>query len=325
MKHNPKILLIVLSLFVFTQLVGLYVVNYYSPTVVVDNYQQNVTSPNQLPFGLEPPPVNNQVNIWITLLYILPAFAIAIVIFFVLSRLKAEIILKGWFFLVMTIALSVSLISFIPGFQYAWIVALAIAAPLIFLRIYKKNIILHNITETLIYPGIAAIFVALLSTPENPNRGVYSMIALLIIISFYDMWAVWHSGIMQKMAKFQINKLRIFGGFFVPYVSKKMRDKIKKMKKTKKGREKKIRINFALLGGGDVVFPMIMSGVVLRRFGFAGIFGINLPAASLLIILGAVLGLSGLLIFGKKKPYPAMPFISLGVFAALGACYLIFG
>jgi hypothetical protein len=35
---------------------------------------------------------------------------------------------------------------------------------------------------------------------------------------------------MQKMAKYQIQKLNIFSGFFVPYASKKVKDKIKFLK-----------------------------------------------------------------------------------------------
>ncbi len=329
MKHNLKITLLLLSMFILTQFIGLYVVDHYSPIKVVNGVQENVTSPNHLPLGLEPPPENNQMNAWQTLLYIIPAFVIAILIFFFLPKIKSEIFMKLWFSFVIIVALFVSTLSFVPIAKYAWIIALAISLPLAFFKIIKRNIVIHNITEMLIYPGIAAIFVALLSSPENPSRGIYSVMALLILISVYDMWAVWHSGIMQKMAKYQINKLRIFGGFLIPYLSKQARAKIKKMKKLKRSargdKSKKIKVNFAILGGGDIVFPAITAGVVLRKFGFSSFLGIQLPLASLLVILGAVLGLGFLLFFGKKKPYPAMPFLSAGIFVALGACYLIWG
>jgi presenilin-like A22 family membrane protease len=312
-------------MFLLTQFIGIYVVNYYSPTKTVNSVQQNVTSPNELPFGLEPPPMNQQVNVWMILLYMLPAFVIAIGLFFLLTKLKAEIILKGWFFLVVIIALAITLMSFLPEWSYMWIIAVAVAATLAFFKIYKRNFIVHNLTELLIYPGIAAVFVSLLSSPENPNRGVFAAIALLILISFYDMWAVWRSKIMQKMAKYQIDTLKIFSGFFIPYASKSVREKMKKMKKDKKNKGKKVKVNIAILGGGDVVFPIITSGVVLRRFGFTEVLGIQLPLASLLIIAGAALGLGLLFAFSeKKKFYPAMPFISAGIFVAMGLCYLIF-
>jgi len=65
----------------------------------------------------------------------------------------------------------------------------------------------------------------------------------------------------------------------------------------------------AILGGGDVVFPIITAGVMLVNFGFW-------PA--LFVILGATLGLSYLLFFASpKKFYPAMPFITLGIFLGM--------
>ncbi len=312
-------------MFIVTQLIGLYVINYYSPTKVVNNVQQNVSVPNQLPYGLEPPPIQQESDFWTTYFpSILFAFVVAILLFFILTRFRAEIVLKIWFFVVVIIALSTSIITFLPSSTLTFIfISLAIAIPLAFFKIFRQNFLIHNLTELLVYPGIAAVFVALLSSPENANRGIYAIVALLILISLYDIWAVWHSGIMLKMAKYQINKLKIFGGFFIPSISKQMRDKIKNMRKTKQN--KKIKVNIAILGGGDVVFPIIAAGVVLRRFGFTNFLGLQLPLASLIIILGATLGLCYLLFFGKKKKsYPAMPFISAGIFVALGVSYLLF-
>lgn len=327
MKHNWKITILLLSMFILTQLIGLYVINHYSPVKVVDNIQQNISAPNQLPFGLQPPPQIQQStgDFWTTYFpSIIFAFIIAISLFFVLTKFKAEFVLKAWFFIVVIIALSVSLLSFLPSAFIFIIIALAISIPLAFFKIYRQNFLIHNITELFIYPGIAAIFVALLTSPENPNRGIYAVVALLVLISVYDMWAVWHSKVMQKMAKYQINQLKIFSGFLIPYMSKRMRLKLKKMKKAGKGK-KKIKVNIALLGGGDTVFPLIAAGAVLMKFGFTSVFGLEIPLASLLITLGATLGLGLLFLFSeKKKFYPAMPFISAGVFVALGLCYLIF-
>jgi presenilin-like A22 family membrane protease len=93
---------------------------------------------------------------------------------------------------------------------------------LAFWKVFGKNFLVHNITELLIYPGIAAVFVQILN--------FYTVFVLLILISIYDMWAVWHSGIMQKMAKYQMNELKVFSGFLVPYLTKVQREKIKLMK-----------------------------------------------------------------------------------------------
>lgn len=248
MKYKWKITILLLSMFIITQIIGLYVVNHYSPVKVVDNIEQNTSAP-QLPFGLEPPPIPAQVNFWTTYFpSIIFAFIIAISLFFILTKFKAEFIIRAWFFIVVVIALSVSLISFLPSSLIFMIISLAVAITLAFFKIYKQNFLIHNLTELFIYPGIAAIFIALLSSPGSPDQGVYAVVVLLILISLYDMWAVWHSGVMQKMAKYQINTLKIFGGFFVPYISKRLKLKLKKIKTDK--RDKKIRVNIALLGGG---------------------------------------------------------------------------
>jgi presenilin-like A22 family membrane protease len=184
--------------------------------------------------------------------------------------------------------------------------ALIIALPLAFIKIYRREFIVHNLTELFIYPGIAAVFVPILN--------VSTTIAFLILISVYDMWAVWHSGIMQKMAKYQIDKLNIFSGFFIPYLSKKAKTKIKKMKKSEL-KKKKIKVNIAILGGGDVIFPIIAAGVMLKTLGFM---------SALLVIAGATLGVSYLFFFSeKKKFYPAMPFITVGIFIGMFVSWLI--
>jgi len=308
MKHNIKITAILLAMFLVTQLIGLYVVNFYSPIKVVKTetgviIPVNVSAP-QLPYGMETPEFQNQSDFYDIFPSIIIAFIVAIFLLFILTRFKAEFILRLWFFAVVAIALGIAFTSFLPQLKYATFLALIIALPLAFIKVYRPNFYVHNFTELLIYPGIAAVFVPILN--------LWTIIILLILISAYDMWAVWHSGIMQKMAKYQINQLKIFSGFFVPYVSEKLKLKMQAMKK--KGL-KKIKVNVAILGGGDVVFPIIASGVILKTFGWV-------PA--LFVVAGASLGLALLFFFAeKKKFYPAMPFITAGIFIGMALGYLL--
>ena len=322
MKHNVKITIILLAMFVVTQFIGIYIMNFYSPVRISDGIQTNVSAP-ELPFGLETPELKEKSEFNYAFISVIIAFMIAISLLLFLSRLNAEFFLRLWFFLVIIISLVISFnvlsyeiglsskINFLSyNFPISWIIALAISLPLAYVKIYKRNFLVHNFTELLIYPGIAAVFVPILN--------IYTIVLLLILISVYDAWAVWHSGIMQKMAKYQINQLNIFSGFFVPYVSKKVKMQMMKLKESNnsKLKDKKIKVNIAILGGGDVVFPIITSGVVLKTLGF-------LPA--LLVILGATLGLSYLFFFAeKRKFYPAMPFITVGIFLGIAASYLLF-
>lgn len=315
MKHNLKITLILLVMFFMTQFIGLVVLKADIFHIEKEVNGTVITVANPQLSWIQPPEVETQRQSFSMLASLIIAFIIAISLLFFLTKFKVEFFLKIWFLIVVVIALFLSIYAFekIAPFMinpyWAIIIPLLIAVPLAFMKIYGRNFLLHNITELFIYPGIAAVFVPILN--------IRTIVALLIIISVYDMWAVWHSGIMQKMAKYQINKLKVFSGFFVPYISKKVRMQIKKMKKSEL-KKKKIKVNVAILGGGDIIFPIIAAGVMMKTFPETII-----PA--LFVIAGAGLGLSYLFFFAKKKKfYPAMPYISAGIFLGMGISYLIF-
>lgn len=288
MKHKAQITLLILGMFLIAQFIGLYVVNYY------------LMPGHEIPLGLGYSGSDIEGGTAGIIVSIVFGVIIAISLFLLLTKIRADFFLRLWFFLVIVIALIIALNSIIPYFQYSLLLSGIIALAMGFFKVYKRSLLIHNAAELLVYPGIAAIFVPILS--------FWSIIILLVIISIYDMWAVWHSGIMQKMAKYQINKLKTFSGFFVPYISKKVRLQIRSMTKAQL-KKKKIKINVAILGGGDVVFPIITSGVMLASLGLY---------YALFTIGGAALGLSYILLFSKKKKfYPAMPFITAGIFAGL--------
>ncbi len=293
-------------MFFATQMIGLAVVHSYTPVVKqveINGTLQNVTI-NPLPYGMEPPQIEKQAS----LISIIIAFTIAILFVFLLTKLKAALFMRLWFFAVIAIVLGITMNALLSKFiPYSSLISFLIALPLSFFKIFKRNMYVHNITELLVYPGIAVVFVPLLS--------VWTIILLLILISAYDIWAVWHSGFMQKMAKFQINELKLFAGFFVPYLSKKQRQQIKEAKmKNVKGKLKSMKVNIAILGGGDVVFPIITAGIILRTMGF-------IPA--LIVSICATIALGTLFVYAKKKKfYPAMPFITAGLFVGIALAYL---
>ncbi|HLF53632.1 MAG TPA: presenilin family intramembrane aspartyl protease [Candidatus Nanoarchaeia archaeon] len=295
MKHSLKIIAILISMFFVTQLIGLFVVNAYA------------SNNDAVPFGLSPP---EDVNPTTSLASISFAIVFAVLLMFLLMKFRTEWLLRLWFFLVITLALGITINALFLSINLtsASIISLIIALPLAFLKVFRRGILVHNLTELLIYPGIAVIFVPLLN--------LWTVIMLLILISLYDMYAVWQSGFMQKMAKYQIQTLKIFSGFFIPYLGKKERDMLNKAKSSKGGiSNKKIKVNLAILGGGDVVFPIILAGVVLRQFGLF---------SALIVSICATLALAGLFYISKKgKFYPAMPFISAGCFIGLGIISLL--
>ncbi len=290
-------------MFLITQFIGLYVVDYYkAETIQVFNETTNQTinkTISNLPSFFQTPTASTNLDFVSFLVQLIIAFIIAISIVLLLAKFKLKFVMRAWFFAVTFLALYLSIQAFLGRFNIIYLIPVAIALPFAFLKVYRPNIIIHNFTELLIYPGIAAVFVPILN--------FWTMMLLLVVISLYDIWAVWHSGVMQKMAKYYMNELKVFGGFMIPYMNKKQKLQFKKAK-TKKAK-KKLKISLGILGGGDVVFPIITAGVISFTFNFQ---------AALFVIFGAFLGLT-LLLFNsqKKKFYPAMPFITAGIFAGL--------
>jgi presenilin-like A22 family membrane protease len=299
-------------MFLVTQLIGLFVVSSYSNGL-------------ELPFGMEPPAEIEQASLAGGLGSIVSAFVIAVLLFFLLMKINAQIFIRLWYFSVIVLALGLSLYVIFFSFGVdVQLIALAIAFPLAFLKVFKRNLYVHNLTELLIYPGIAAVFISFLNNVFGTSV-ILAMVILLFIISVYDMWAVWHSGFMQKMAEFQMNNLKFFTGFFVPYADKKNKAKIKLLKDKYKGddvklekgfKTEKVKVNLAILGGGDIIFPIITAGVFYEAFGLL---------SGLLIAGLSTVALAGLFIMAKKgKYYPAMPFITAGLYLGMGLSWLLF-
>lgn len=304
MKHSLKIILLLLGMFFITQLIGLAVIYQYAPhmeqVIDAEGTLTNKTVYN-LPYGTEPP---EEVSPKDALISMVIAMALAVGLMLFLMRYRVVFFFRAWFFVVVTFALGVSINAFIQKIPYSSLIALVIAIPLAALRLFKRNIVVHNLTELLVYPGIAAIIVPILS--------VRTVALFLVVISLYDMYAVWHAGFMQKMAHYQIKTLKFFTGFFIPYLDKKERALLKKSSKM---RQKKVKVNIAILGGGDVALPIIVAGVVLYQMGLV---------QALIVSLGATIALAWLFYISKKgKFYPAMPFISLGCFVALAIAFLL--
>lgn len=307
MKHTLKITAILIIMFILTQLIGLYVINFYTTDGIT------------LPYGFDSQVSENTINQgWEFFISTLFSFVIAIFLIILLMKIKFLWFIRAWFFVVIALALGVtlSIITIKLNLIYPTLFALLIGIALAYIKVFRRNILVHNATELLIYPGIAAIFATILN--------LKAIIALLIIISIYDIWAVWHSGIMQKMAKFQMNSVGVFGGFLIPYASKKIKDKIKLLKLKYKNNIPKnvaikhnLKISVAILGGGDIIFPIIAAGIFFKTFH-------NLYAA-LTVTLFAALALLYLFVFAKKrKYYPAMPYLTTGIFLGMIIGWLVF-
>ncbi|MAG20154.1 hypothetical protein CL618_01845 [archaeon] len=251
MKHNVIVTLIIIGLFLGAQVMGLVILNKYDG--------------KELPFNLQRPEFKEKASSVSLLISVLIITALA----FLLIKFQARKLWMVWFFLSVFFTLMIAFSVFFNEY-----VALGLAFVLALLKTVKNNVYLHNFTELFIYGGLVAVFAPVLS--------VSTVFILLILISIYDMIAVWKTKHMVKLAKFQ-TKMKVFAGLLVPY-GKKM----------------------AILGGGDIGFTLLFAGVVLLSTGWID---------ALIIVLSVSIAL-GLLLFLSKKDrfYPAMPYLTVGCF-----------
>ncbi len=305
MKHNLKITLLLLLIFIASQVTGLFLISRdaeIGKEITPENKTIIVVRHNATAIGERP-----NVQGYSSLLYIMGAVAIGTLLILMIIKFNKTMIWRGWFFLAVFLTISISLGVLFRNKYIIWGAALLLA----FLKTSRfTNIFIHNITEILIYSGIAVLIVPLFS--------VFWAFVLLLVISVYDMFAVWKSKHMVKMAKFQFEN-SIFPGLMIPYSKNRIRKFNSRAKKTtavsKDKAEKviKAKTNIAILGGGDIAFPLIFSGAVMENLITNGLTKSIAFSQTLIITFTTALALFLLFIYSKKKHYyPAMPFVTLG-------------
>lgn len=294
MKHTLKVTFLLISIFLITQVTGLAIIGKY---VHVEERIDPTTSlpvkeiiAEDLPYSLERPQIEQSSSyIWI-----ISAILIGTAILLVLIKFKRIMLWKLWFFLAVFFTMAIAFSAFIQQN-----IAALLAFILAIMKVYKPTPIIQNFTEVFIYGGLAAIFV--------PVINIFAAFMLLILISIYDIIAVRRTKHMVTLAKFQA-KTNVFAGLFVPYNKGAASPQAKGILHDKeKGR-------IAVLGGGDIGFPLLFAGVVLKDLMLESAFPVGF-LKTMIVPIFATIALSYLLVKGEKdKFYPAMPYISAGCF-----------
>lgn len=311
MKHSLRIIIWMVIFFLISQITGLLVVSKYLSVQEVtkidlatnETYIINETVALQLPNDIERPQFDNSFE-FIT--YIIIAILITTILFLFLIKFKTTFLWKFWFFIAVFLCLTISLAAFMPN-----IIATILGLFFALWKIFKPNVIIHNITELFIYGGLAALLVPIKIV------NVPTIIIVLLIISVYDAYSVWKSKHMVKMAQFQA-KSKVFAGLLIPY----KKDKIESTA-PKKGKVMFKGVKTAILGGGDVAFPLLFSGAVLKSLLITGSFGIIFLKT---LIVPAVTTIALFLLFIKGREdrfYPALPFLTAGCLVGYGVLLLV--
>ncbi|MBU0980486.1 MAG: hypothetical protein KJ709_06780 [Nanoarchaeota archaeon] len=287
MKHTVPVTAMLVFLFLVAQGIGLLVLQSYVDIEASEETGRTVYE--DAPFDIERPPLEESSSY----LFMLGAILVGTLLILLIIRFKKIRLWKVWFFMSVALCLTMAFGAFMTD-----LIALTLGIFLALWKVLKPNTYIHNLTELFIYAGLAAVFV--------PLMNLKSAFMLLVIISLYDMYAVWKSKHMISMAKFQ-SAAKVFAGLYLQYDKKGL---ITKAVPAKKGR----KMRNAILGGGDIGFPLIFAGVVMKTAGWW----------AFLVSIGAALALTWLFWQGKKdKFYPAMPFITAGCLLGLAAVWLI--
>lgn len=333
MKHTLKVTYFLMLIFITAQIIGLFLVSQtIYPSIdetgaIMQDDSGNIIVEHDID---SEPPFETQGN----LMYLVAMILIGTGLVLLLNKFKLFGVWKTWFYIAIFGALFLALKRVMPE-----VPAIVISLVLAYFKLFKPNLWIHNITELFIYGGIATILYRWFTVP--------AAIIMLIIISVYDMIAVWKLKHMITLATAQAEQ-KMFAGILIPYKNPEYKEKKSKQKETKLVNEVKTKtskketvaslniplpkditasekVRSAILGGGDIAFPLvfaaaIMNDMILKQGPFLDELSFivakqNAFFVSLIIPLFAAVALFLLFIKSKKgKFYPAMPYISVGCF-----------
>lgn len=335
MKHTLKVTYFLMLIFITAQIIGLFLVSetiYLSideSGAIIQDESGNIIVEHDID---SEPPFETQGN----LLYLVVMIFVGTGLVLLLNKFKLFGVWKTWFYIAIFGALYLALKRVMPD-----IPAIVISLVLAYFKLFKPNLLIHNITELFIYGGIATILYRWFTVP--------AAIIMLIIISVYDMIAVWKLKHMITLATAQAEQ-KMFAGILIPYKNPEYKEKTSKQEKTKKEtksvNELKTKVSkkdaianlniplpkditstdkvkSAILGGGDIAFPLvfaaaIMNDMIIKQGPFLDEISFivakqNAFFVSLFIPLFAAVALFLLFVKSKKgKFYPAMPYITVG-------------
>lgn len=223
--------------------------------------------------------------------------ALIFVSVFILLLYKFEwfSVVKGWFVL----AVFLSMLLFYDAFAPLWIAATAaLASTLLYRR--SQDMILRNSVLAVAFAGAGAYLGLFL--------GFVPVLVVLVLVAVYDAVAVFYTEHMVDLAE-----SGVASGTFMGFSLTKNKGTEKEIVDKAGAQEWTESVN--VLGGGDVVIPLLFAVAVMRRFG---------PTAAFFSVIGAALALYLLFRFMTgEQAYPAIPVVASGSFAGFFTWVLI--
>lgn len=234
------------------------------------------------------------------LVYFFAAVAVLGLVLYLVRHSVLKIALKIW----LTFILGWGVFTFV-SFSLALPLAVLISLAVGLAWLFFPKIWLHDLLLSLAAASVASVLGFLFSP--------WTVISIMLVISVYDILAV-RFGFMVWMVK-RMSAFEAFPAFFIPGRPTGWTRTIKKAGSEKfegkpEGKE------FAILGGGDVIFPLLLGVSVFSVYRTTGF--VVVEAFSLLGLISAFWIER---IFLKGKPMAALPPISLASLVGLLIVY----
>ncbi|MBI4304433.1 MAG: hypothetical protein HY665_08890 [Chloroflexi bacterium] len=245
-----------------------------------------------------------EVSFQIGLVYYLGSIALVGLILFLVPASVLKSILKALFILMFAWGLFVVLWLTLPLLPALLI---SIAAGLVWF--FRPRLWLHNLLLIASLASFGSVF-GFLFTP-------WTVILLMLVLSIYDVLAV-RFGYMIWMAQ-RLSESETLPAFIIPKNMATWNLNVKRASIARLMEEEPAEREFAVLGGGDIGFPLLLIASVFFTYGFT---------QSLIVAAFSLVGLvSAFLIqmtFLKGKPMPALPPIFLASLTGFLIAYFVF-
>jgi presenilin-like A22 family membrane protease len=278
-KINYSLIFSELSLFLSIQVLGLVVGWKYFALKII-----------------EPLPVEQSIPTFLITFLVATGFLLILI-----KYLKGALFFQIMFSLLILIGADITLGAFIVE-----PIAIILAAVILVSRIVKPSILTHNFAMFLAIAGVGAQLGLILTIP--------AVIILLILLSIYDVYAVFKSKHMIKLFKGMMEKGAAMA-IVIPHDIRDLKAQMQTVKKEKMKKYQPDKRKFFMLGTGDVAFPIVFSVAALQTS----------LLSSIAVIIGSLFGILMIHYIISRKKYealPALPPIALTTILAYAASLL---
>lgn len=220
-----------------------------------------------------------------SIIWFLIAFAIATgLILLALKFLKFKAPFGAVFAFLIFVGADIVFSAFIPYH----LLAISLALLLVAVRFLWPNILTQNIAIVIAIAGVSAQLGIFLTVP--------AVIVLLIVLSVYDVWAVFKTKHMVGMAKGLMQR-GMMPMIVLPSSWKDFTHSMRKVESEKLKPAKKHSLRYMLLGTGDLAFPLVFA-VSALSYGLVQAYA---------VIIGALAGIVAIHLLMTSKKFPALP------------------